>query len=329
MTELQQRRRALKILLAGAGALATGAVRAQDIGDYPNRAVKMIVPYLAGGGADIAARIVGQGLAKLWKQPVVVENLPGAGSNVGLEVGAKSAPDGYTLIVCGSPITANPFLYKRTGYDPLTSFETVTMHYTDVNILVVPPDGFNSVAELIAAAKAKPDALSYASSGNGTSTHLAAELFKSMAGVKIVHVPYKGVPPALADVMGGRVPMMFANAGAVTTLVNSGKLKGIAVSSSKRIPQFPQLPTIAEAALPGYEATTWSGFLFPAGTPPAIVAKVYRDIVSVLNEPATKQALESRGFTIVGNAPEEFKQVMKDELVKWGALIKATGASLD
>ena len=244
-------------------------------------------------------------------------------------MGAKSPPDGYTLIVCGSPITANPFLFKRTGYDPLTSFETVTMHYSDVNILVVPPDGFGSVKELIAAAKARPDALSYASAGNGTSTHLAAELFKSMAGVKIVHVPYKGVPPALADVMGGRVPMMFANAGAVTTLVNAGKLKGIAVSGSTRIPQFPQLPTIAEAALPGYEATTWSGFLFPAGTPPAIVAKVRRDIVGVLGEPATKEALESRGFTIVGNTPEAFKQVLKDELVKWGALIKSTGASLD
>ena len=231
--------------------------------------------------------------------------------------------------MCGSPITANPFLFKRTGYDPLTSFETITQHYRDVNILVVPPDGLASVQAIIAEAKAHPDALSYASAGNGTSTHLAAELFKSMAGVRIVHIPYRGVPPALTDVMGGRVPMMFANAGAVTSLVKAGKLKAVAVTSRERLPQFPDVPTVAEAALPGYEATTWSGFLFPAGTPPDIVAKVHRDIVDVLNDPATRDALESRGFEVVGNTPEAFRQVMKDELVKWGALIKATGASLD
>jgi len=321
-------RRALALAaIAGLALCGTGA--SAQVRDYPSKPVRMIVPYLAGGGADVAARIVAQALSKRWNQAVVTDNVPGAGSNLGLEAGAKSAPDGYTLIVCGSPITANPFLFKRTGYDPLTSFETITQHYRDVNILVVPPDGLASVQAIIAEAKAHPDALSYASAGNGTSTHLAAELFKSMAGVRIVHIPYRGVPPALTDVMGGRVPMMFANAGAVTSLVKAGKLKAVAVTSRERLPQFPDVPTVAEAALPGYEATTWSGFLFPAGTPPDIVAKVHRDIVDVLNDPATREALESRGFEVVGNTPDAFRQVMKDELVKWGALIKATGASLD
>jgi len=321
-------RRVLALAVTVMAALCATGPSAQPR-DYPSKPVRMIVPYLAGGGADVAARIVAQGLSKRWNQAVVTDNIPGAGSNLGLEAGAKSAPDGYTLIVCGSPITANPFLFKRTGYDPLTSFEMVTQHYRDVNILVVPPDGLASVQAIIAEAKAHPDALSYASAGNGTSTHLAAELFKSMAGVRIVHIPYRGVPPALTDVMGGRVPMMFANAGAVTSLVKAGKLKAVAVTSRERLPQFPDIPTVAEAALPGYEATTWSGFLLPAGTPPEIVAKVHDDIVAVLNDPATRDALESRGFEVVGNTPDAFRQVMKDELVKWGALIKATGASLD
>ena len=297
--------------------------------EYPAKQIRMIIPYLAGGGADVAARIVAQGLSKNLGQVIVAENVPGAGSNIGLEQGAKSPPDGYTLIVCGSPITANPFLFKRIGYDPLTSFAPVTMHYSDVNILVVAPTGPNTVQELIAYAKANPDKLSYASAGNGTSTHLAAELFKSMADVKIVHVPYRGVPPALADVMGGQVPMMFANAGAVTQLVKAGKLKALAVTGTKRLASFPAIPTVAESGLPGYEATTWSGFLFPAGTPPEIVAKVHEQIVKVLNTPETRDALEGRGFQVVGNTPDEFRQVMKDELKKWGALIKATGASLD
>ena len=296
---------------------------------YPEKPVQVIVPYLAGGPADTAARVVAQGLTERLGQPFVVMNKPGAGGNIGHEAIAQAAPDGYTLGVGGSTTGANVGLYPTLPYDPLKSFAPISIHYRDANILVVKGDSpINSVADLIALAKAKPGEVTFSSSGNGTSTHLSGELFNKMAGVKMTHVPYKGVPPAIADVMGGQVTLMFASSTIVGPQIKAGKLKGLGVTSLKRLPAFPELPTISEAGLPGFEATTWTGLMAPAKTPPAIIAKVHKEVVATLNKPEVRAQLEGQGFEVVASTPEEMQALIREDIEKWGGLFRSLGTKV-
>ncbi|MFO1305979.1 MAG: tripartite tricarboxylate transporter substrate binding protein [Burkholderiales bacterium] len=306
--------------------MAASPVIAQN---YPEKPVQVIVPYLAGGPADTAARVVAQGLSERLGQPFVVMNKPGAGGNIGHEAIAQAAPDGYTLGVGGSTTGANVGLYPTLPYDPLKSFAPISIHYRDANILVVKADSpINSVADLIAAAKAKPGEITFSSSGNGTSTHLSGELFNKMAGVKMTHVPYKGVPPAIADVMGGQVTLMFASSTIVAPQIKAGKLKGLGVTSLTRLPAFPDMPTIAEAGLPGFEATTWTGLMAPAKTPPAIIAKVHKEVVATLNKPEVRGQLESQGFEVVASTPEEMQALIREDIEKWGGLFRSLGTKV-
>src|SRR5581483_4276083 len=298
--------------------------------DYPNRPVRVIVPFLAGGPADVATRIVAEGLRELWGQAVVIDNRPGAGGNLGSDIVAKAAPDGYTLGLASNTTSANVSLYKTLPFDTLKSFAYINVNYRDANILVVNPSlPVNSVAELIALAKSKPGELTYSSSGNGTSTHLSGALFNSMAGLKITHVPYRGVPPAIAAVLSGEVTMMFASSGIVGPQVKSGRLKALGVTSATRLKNFPEIPTIAEAALPGFESTTWTGFMAPAGTPPELVEKISRDVAKVLDTPNVRTSLENHGFEIVRSTPQQTAELIKYEIGKWGDLIRASGATVD
>ncbi|MFM9969549.1 MAG: Bug family tripartite tricarboxylate transporter substrate binding protein [Burkholderiales bacterium] len=330
----------MKRLLAGVGkrrmeglfvslAIASLAGNAQAQ-TYPAKPVRVIVPFEAGGRVDLAMRIIGKYMAGRWGQAVIVENRPGAGSNTGMAVVASSPPDGYTLASGANPLSANVTLFKNMPFDPVTAFAPITLYYIDANALVVHPSfEVNSVAELIALLKGKPKEYTYASSGNGTSLHLSAELFKSMAGVDVTHVPYRGVPQAMGDLMGGRVTMMFLGLSIATPFITGGKLKGIATTGEKRYSRLPNLPTVAEAGLKGFEASSWAGLLAPAGTPRPVVNAVRDVVVASLNDRETRASLEKYGFELVGNTPEQFAEIIKEEIVKWGAIIRATGAKVD
>jgi tripartite-type tricarboxylate transporter receptor subunit TctC len=311
-------------------AVALAAAPAHAQAPYPSKPVQLIVPYLAGGPADTAARIVAQGLGERMGQPFVVINRPGAGGNIGHEAIAQSPADGYTVGIGGSTTGANVGLYPSLPYDPLKSFAPISIHYRDANILVVQAGSpIHSVADVIALAKSKPGTVTFSSSGNGTSTHLSGELFNKMAGVKMTHVPYKGVPPAIADVIGGQVTMMFASSTIVAPHIKGGKLKGIAVTSLKRLPAFPELPTISEAGLPGFEATTWTGLMAPAGTPPALVERLHREVVATLNAPEVRGKLEGQGFEVVGSTPAEMLALIRDDIDKWGGLFRSLGTKVE
>jgi tripartite-type tricarboxylate transporter receptor subunit TctC len=297
---------------------------------WPDRPVRIIVPYLAGGPADTGARLVAQGLTERIGQPFVIDNRPGAGGNIGSEAIARATPDGYTLGIGGSTTGANVGIYKSLPYDPLKSFATISIFYRDANILVVQPSSpVNSVADLIALAKASPGLLTYSSSGNGTSTHLAGALFNAMAGVSVTHIPYKGVPPAIADVIGGQVTMMFASSTIVAPQIRAGKLKALAVTGLKRLPAFPDVPTMSEAGLPGFEATTWTGLMAPAGTPPAIVERLHREVAAVLNSPNVRATMESQGFEVIGSTPVEMQDLIRSDIEKWGGLLRSIGAKVE
>ena len=297
---------------------------------YPDKPIRVIVPYSAGGPADTGARMVGQGLAEQLGQPVVIENRPGAGGNIGTEFVARSDPDGYVLGIGANTTGANVGLYKHLPYDPIKSFAPISIYYKDANILVVSPSSpVNSVKDLIALAKSKPGELTYSSSGNGTSTHLSGALFNKMAGVNITHVPYKGVPPAITAVLSDQVTMFFASSAIVAPYIKSGRLKPLGVTSAKRLPNFPEIPTISEAALPGFEATTWTGLMAPAGTPPAIIEKLNEAVIKVLNSPSVRNAMETQGFEVRPSTPKEMSDLIAHDIDKWGTLIRESGATVD
>ena len=302
---------------------------AQDA--FPTRPVSLVIPFPAGGSTDLVGRIVAEKMSSLLGQQIVVDNRGGAGGNVGSAAVAKAEPDGYTILM-GTVAThaINPALYKKMPYDPVADFAPVSLLVVVPNVLVVNPDfPAQNVQELIALAKEKPGELSYASSGNGTPLHLSGELFKSMAGVDIVHVPYKGAGPALVDVMGGHVPIMFDNLPSSTDHIKAGKLRGLAVTTAERSPSMPDLPTIAESGLPGYETYTWNALFVPAGTPPDVIAKLNEAAVAAVSDPEVKAKLETMGASIVGSTPEQLAKHVQAELDKWGPVVKASGAQID
>ncbi len=298
---------------------------------FPNKQIRIVVPFPPGGATDILARAVAQDLQKGFGQSALVENRPGAGGNLGADLVAKSPGDGYTLLM-GTVGThgINVALYSKMPYDAVKDFAPITLVALVPNVLVVHPSlPVKSVRDLIDLAKREPGKLNYASSGNGTSIHLSAELFKSMAGVSMLHIPYKGSSPALADLVGGQVGLMFDNLPSALPFIRAGKLRAVAVTSSKRAPVLPELPTIAEAGLPGYEASSWFGILAPASTPRDVVGKLHDAIVKGLATPETSERLASQGAEQVGNTPEQFAVFIREEIDKWGKVVKAAGAKVD
>ena len=311
-------------------ALASFAALAQAQA-WPSKPIKWVVPFAPGGTTDILARTVAEKLALALGQPVVIENKPGAGGGVGAEFTAKAAPDGYTIM--GGTISThaiNASLYKNLPYDPVKDFVAITLIARVPNMLVINPAvPAKDVKELIALLKANPNKYSFASSGNGTSQHLSGELFKAMSGTDMQHIPYKGSPPALQDVMGGQVTMTFDNITTAWPLAKAGKLRALAVTTAKRSSIAPDVPTLAESGLPGFEVGSWQGVFAPAGTPPEIVKRLNAEIVKVLNLPDVREKLSGLGAEIVADSPEEFSALVKSEVVKWADVVKKSGARVD
>ncbi len=299
--------------------------------EYPVKAIRFIAPNLPGGPTDILARLIGQKLAESFGHPVVIENRAGAGGNIGTEAAAKSPPDGYTLVT-GNNATfgANVSLYKHLSFDPIKDFAPLVLVATQPNILVVHPSlPVTSVKQLIVLAKARPGELNYAGSGMGAVAHLAAELFKTMAQVNIVHIPYKSAAPALIDVIAGQNQVMFATSLSVQPHIKSQKLRALAVTTAKRSRLMPELPTIAEAGVPGFEAMTWHGVLTTGGTPPAIVNKLNAEINRILQLPDVRERLGALGAEIIGGTPKEFADHIQREIPKWAKVIKDAGVRLE
>ncbi len=298
---------------------------------YPNKPIRIVVPFPAGGTTDVLARAAAQKMSETLGQPAVVDNRPGAGGNIGAELVAKSPPDGYTLLMGTVGTHAiNPSLYPKMPYDHVRDFAPVILVAGVPNVLVVNPAlPVNSVQELIAYAKANPGKLNFASSGNGTSIHLSGELFKTMAGVQIAHIPYKGSAPALQDLVGGQVQLMFDNLPSSLALIKAGKLKALAVTSKERAAALPDVPTMAESGLPGFEASSWFGLLVPAGTPQPIVLKLNADVAKWLASPDAKEKLLAQGAIAAGGTPEDFARHIAAETAKWQKVVKDSGAKID
>ncbi len=299
--------------------------------DYPSRPVTLVVAFTPGGPSDVLARIVGKKMEQLLGQPFVIENRPGAGGNIAAEGVAHAAPDGYTLLMGNNSILAtNEALYKHINYSPGKDFVPITLIGTQANILVVNPEvPAHSLKELIALAKAQPGKINFASSGYGAAAHLAGELFKSDAKIDIVHVPYKGAAPALQDVIGGHDQMMFATAASVIGHIEGGRVRALAVTTLKRTRVLPNLPTMDEAGLKGFDASTWHGLVAPTGTPPQVISALHDAAVKALHDAGVESSLEKLGVDIVGDTPQEFQAYINSEIPKWTAIVKASGATLD
>ncbi len=317
--------RACFILLA---AIAVANVHAQaPAANYPAKQIRVIVPFPAGGPTDAIARAIGQKLSETWGQPVIVDNRPGAGGNIGTELAAKSPADGYTLFIGTVANAINQSLFAKLPFDFVRDFAPVTQNYVTGLILAVHPSlPAHSVKELIALAKAHPGQLSYSSSGVGGTPHLAGELFNSMAGVKMVHVPYKGSAPAMADLLGGHIQLTFDNMLTVLPQVKAGKLRGLAVTMTTRSPLAPELPTVAEAGLKGFEVKSWNGVVVPTGTPKEIIARLNGEIVRILRQPDLREKFLVQGVELVPTTPEEFGAFIKQDIAKWAKVIQLSGA---
>ncbi len=297
---------------------------------YPAKPIRIVVPFPAGGTSDILSRAIGQKLTEEWKQPVIVDNRPGASANIGAEIVVKSPPDGYTLLAASTIHTINPSLYSKLAYDPVRDFTPITLIATTSQVLAVHPSvPVKTVKEFIAYAKKRPGELHYSSAGNGSQPHLTAELFKSRTGINIVHVPYKGAPPAMTDLLAGHVALTFATSPSAVPHVKSGKLRALAVSTAKRIAALPDVPTIDEAGVPGFEASGANGLVGPAGIPAPIVEKLNAAVVRIVKEPAMSKFLSEQGADPFTTTPAEYAAYIKSEVAKWAKAVKDSGARID
>ncbi|MDQ6621154.1 MAG: tripartite tricarboxylate transporter substrate binding protein [Pseudomonadota bacterium] len=313
-------------LIAGVALVAACAsgLHAQP---YPSRSLRIVVPFAPGGSTDIFARLIGERLAAALGQPVVIENRPGAGGNIGAEIVAKSPPDGYTLLMATTGVMAiNSSLYRNLNYDAAKDLEPVCYIASITNVLVVPADSpLKSVGDLVAYAKASPGKLTFASSGAGSSTHMSAELFKAMAGIDLVHIPYKGSGQALPDLLSGRVSMMFENMPGAVSYIQSGKLRALAVTGLNRTPALPEVKTVAESGVAGYESLSWSGIAVASGTPRDVIARLNREINAILTTPEMRQKLAEQGAEAIGGTPEAFAEQIRREREKWSRVVRDAG----
>ena len=314
------------IIAAGATPLANAADEA-----YPSKPIRLVVPFPAGGPLDVVARAIGQKLTDAWGQPVIIDNRPGAGGNIGADLVAKSAPDGYTILEGAlSTHAVNVSLYGKMPYDPIRDFAPITLVAVTPNVLVLNPSvPANSVQELIAYAKAHPGKLSFGSGSNGSAGHLAGEAFKAEAGVDMVHIPYKGGAPAMQALLAGDTQLMFDNLSNSTPQLKAGKIKALAVTTAKRSALAPELPTLAEAGLPGLDIYTWWGFLAPAGTPKEIIAKWNAEVMRILVTPEMKAFFAQQGAEPAPTSPEEFSALIRREITKYAKIVKDSGAKVD
>jgi tripartite-type tricarboxylate transporter receptor subunit TctC len=308
-------------------ALAAAPAVAQT---FPNKAVRMIVPFPAGGPSDALGRLLGEKLAERWGQPVVIENRGGAAGNIGAEIVARAAADGHVVLLNASSHVINGILYSKLPYDPIKDFTPITQVASYQHMFVVHPSvPARSVKEFVALAKSKPGTLTVANSGSGTPGHLAAELFMTTAGIKYVHVPYKGSAPATTDLLGGQVSAMFNNPVNTLPYTSAGRLRALAVTGTQRLTVAPEIPTVAESGYADFEAGTWFGLFGPAGVPPAAVARIHEEVVRTLKLPDIRQKLAAQGWDLIGNSPSEFAAVIKSDHDKWSRVIKAAGLHAD
>ena len=324
--------RRLTISIVTCGIIGFLAASSSDTSaqEYPARTVKIIVPFAAGGPADIYARFMAQRLQDALGQSFVVDDRPGAGSIIGTDLVAKSPPDGYTLLLMSNTHTVNESLFKDKPFQLMRDFVPIApLNYSDLVLVVKPALAVNSLRDLLNLAKQKPEALSYASSGPGTPYHMAGELFKSMAGVSILHVPYKGSSGARVDVLGGQVDMMFDAITTMSDFIRSGKVKAMGTTGKSRSAILPDIPTVAEAGVPGYEAVIWLGLLAPRNTPAAIVNKLNAEITHIVAKPEVRQAWAKQGAIAMSMTPGEFAQFMNEDIAKWAHIVKLSGAKPD
>jgi len=315
-------------IVAASLALVCGMAAAQT---FPSKPIRLIVPYAPAGATDIIGRAAAIELSKTLGQPVTVDNRAGAGGNLGSEMAARSAPDGYTMVVSASSLHGiTPFLYSKLSYDPNKDLAPVIVLAGFANVLVVHPSvPANSVKDLTALAKAQPGKLTCASSGSGSTIHMSCEMYKHMLGLEITHVPYKGSGPAMIDLMSGQVSMMFDNIPSAISHVRSGKLRALATTGPKRAVSMPDLPTVIESGLPGYESTAWFGLAVPAGTPKDIIARLNADGQKATRSPEFIKRMTDLGYEIVGGSPEQMAAMIQDEMKRWGPIVKASGAKVD
>ena len=291
---------------------------------WPGLVVKLVVPFTPGGGIDSIGRILGARLSEMWGQQVVIENRPGAGGNIASEFVARSASDGYTMYISAAGLAVNRYLFESINYDPLADFAPVTLICLFPNVLVVPNSSpLRSVGDLVAKARSDPGKLTFASPGHGSSPHMSAELFKYMAKVDLTHVPYRGASPAYTDVIAGRVDCTFAVMASGLPLVRAGQLRALGVTTATRVAAAPEIPTIAESGIPGYDTSSWFAFFVPAKTPPEIIAKMHADTVAALAEPQIRAKLDALGVIVVGSSPEQLGAHLKAEMERWAPVIKA------
>ncbi len=297
---------------------------------YPTRPVRFVVPFSAGGPTDILARIIGQKLTEAWAQQVIIDNRPGAGSTLGTDIVAKADPDGYTLLFTTSGHTINPSLYRKLPFDSIKDFAPITLVNSAPLMLVIHPSvAARTINELVALARTKPGQLAYGSSGNGGISHLAGHLFMTMAGIELTHVPYKGMAPAVSDTLGGQVTMVFPDPILAMPHVKAGKLRALGITGAKRLRLNPEIPTIAEGGVAGYDVTVWYGVFAPAGTPVNVIKRLHTDIVRALNLPEVRERLINEGGEPTGNTPEQFGAVVRADLLKWRKVVKDSGVQLD
>jgi tripartite-type tricarboxylate transporter receptor subunit TctC len=321
---------ATRVFVVLGAALACATSAAAHAQAYPAKPIRIVVPFPAGGTSDILARSIGHKLAEEWKQQIVVDNRPGASANIGADIVSKAPPDGYTLLLASTIHTINPSLYSKLGYDPVRDFTPITLIAATSQVLAVHNSlPVRSVKEFIAYAKKRPGQLNYSSAGNGSQPHLTAELFKSMTGIDIVHVPYKGAPPAMTDLLAGQVALTFATSPSAVPHVKAGRLRALGVSTPQRISALPEVPTIAEAGVPGFEASGANGLVGPAGMQAAVIDKLNAAVVRIVKEPAMSRFLSEQGADPLTTTPAQYAAYIKAEVAKWAKVVKASGARID